>query len=333
MAFLVCKVKWKDAYKGIEIEYPQEDDGENWNFLQMQNRPHPEDVCVPQEHNLYGHVNVANNGNINIQRLGANRGTCCIDGVSIVFCAKRPGGVGLVVVGWYNKARVYNQSFGIPRPDNQATYNVINLTACQHCLIPADERCFRMPTLSTQQDFGNFGIVDDHYGPNYFINEREWTNLSIDERNAARSFVSDLCEYMENPNVFSYEDLSPKERRREAYYRSLRYQGFRRTILARDNRCALTKETTEKALETAHLIPAGNYENDQPSNGIMLRADLHRLFDANLFTFDTKGRVVIREDENGLSEEYRNRLMGKCLQNKTFRSVQATLSKCEFRDR
>lgn len=291
MAFLVCKVRWKDDYKGIERENQKRNDGENWNFLRMPNRPHAEDVCVPQEYNLYGHVNVAKNGNINIQKLGVDRGEW-IDGVSVVFCANRPN-VDLVVVGWYNKARVYSKSFRIPRPNSEATCNVIRFTACQYHLVPADRRCFRIPTRKTAQDFGGFGCAGDHYGPNYFLNEMEWGELNVEQRRAARSFVNDLCEYMENPNVISCgKDLSPKDRRREAYYRRLRYRGFRKTILARDNRCVLTKETTERTLEAAHLIPAGNYENDQPCNGIMLRADLHRLFDANLFTFDTKGKVV-----------------------------------------
>lgn len=334
MAFLVCKVEWKDAYKGIERKNPRKDDGENWNFLQMKNRPHPKDVCVPQEHNLYGHVNVPRNGNINIQKLGADRGEW-IDGVSVVFCANRPS-VGMVVVGWYNEARVYSQSFRIPRPNSEASCNVIRFTACQHHLVPADRRCFRIPTQKTQQDFGCFGGIGNYFGPNYFLNEMEWErlNLNAKKRGAARSFANDLCEYMEDPNVFSCdEDLSPKDRRREAYYRSLRYRGFRRKILSRDKRCVLTKETTEKTLEAAHLIPARNYENDQLCNGIMLRADLHRLFDANLFTFDTKGKVDIRGNENGLSKKYRKRLKGKRLPKKTFRRVQATLGKCEFRDR
>ena len=333
MAFLVCKVKWKDAYQGIERENQGKKDGENWNFLRMKKRPHPKDVCVPKKHNLYGHVNVAKNGNIRIQRLGANRGKC-IDGVSVVFCADRPS-VGLVVVGWYKKARVYKNSFRIPRPNNQATRNVINFTACQHHLVPADKRCFRIPTSQTEQDFGSFGGVSGRYSPYYFLNEIEWRELNVEQKSAARSFVNDLCEYMENPNAFPCdENLSPKERRREAYYRSLRYQGFRRKVFDRDRKCVITKETTEKALEAAHLIPAGNYENDQLCNGIMLRTDLHRLFDANLFTFDAKGQVVIRADENGLSEGYRSLLlMSKSLPKKTLRSVQATLRKCEFRDR
>ena len=88
-------------------------------------------------------------------------------------------------------------------------------------------------------------------------------------------------------------------RRREA--------GFRNKILTDDGaRCVLTGETTEQALDAAHLIPANMGGPDISCNGIALRADLHRLFDAGLFTFGKDGRVV--DIAPGLSEDYRQLL-------------------------
>ena len=87
------------------------------------------------------------------------------------------------------------------------------------------------------------------------------------------------------------------------YRGSKREAQFRALILACDDyRYVLTGEATTKALDAAHLIPAANGENDLPSNGITLRADLHRLFDAGLFTFAIDGRVVALAAE--LSEAY-----------------------------
>ncbi len=45
-------------------------------------------------------------------------------------------------------------------------------------------------------------------------------------------------------------------------------------------------------------------ENDIPLNGITLRADLHRLFDACLFTFKPNGKVKIVKRDTELSEAY-----------------------------
>jgi predicted restriction endonuclease len=47
-------------------------------------------------------------------------------------------------------------------------------------------------------------------------------------------------------------------------------------------KCAITGFDAEAALEAAHIIPYIKTENNDPSNGILLRADLHTLFDLNL---------------------------------------------------
>ena len=98
-----------------------------------------------------------------------------------------------------------------------------------------------------------------------------------------------------------------------------------------DNRCVLTGEVVKQALEAAHLIPAKEGENDMPFNGVALRADLHRLFDAGLFTFDGRGTVVNLAP--GLSSRYRRLLQGKKLPSATIARVKATLSLPTFLSR
>ncbi|MEH1887220.1 MULTISPECIES: HNH endonuclease signature motif containing protein [unclassified Nostoc] len=41
----------------------------------------------------------------------------------------------------------------------------------------------------------------------------------------------------------------------------------------------ITNFDAEVALEAAHIIPYSETENNHPSNGLLLRADLHTLFD------------------------------------------------------
>ena len=116
------------------------------------------------------------------------------------------------------------------------------------------------------------------------------------------------------------------------YRGSRREAGFRQMILAcDDHRCVLTGEATTKALDAAHLIPAAMGENDVPSNGITLRADLHRLFDAGLFTFDHDGRVVAIARE--LSEAYRRLLQNRRLPPSSLERVEVTLALPQFQDR
>ena len=121
------------------------------------------------------------------------------------------------------------------------------------------------------------------------------------------------------------------DRPRAAYRGSKREAWFRSVILELDaNRCVLTSEATVQALEAAHLIPAANGQNDVPSNGITLRADLHRLFDAGLFTFSPNGRVQL---DRQLREGYRELLRRRRLPKPTLERVRATLAHPQFKDR
>ena len=74
---------------------------------------------------------------------------------------------------------------------------------------------------------------------------------------------------------------------------------FRRWLLAMDKHCALTGETCESALEAAHIVPAHQGGCEVPSNGILLRADIHRLFDSDppKFEFCSRTGEVLTEAE------------------------------------
>lgn len=70
---------------------------------------------------------------------------------------------------------------------------------------------------------------------------------------------------------------------------------FREAVLrAHGRRCIVTGEAHPVVLDAAHVIPYAQSRTwkEKPRNGIVLRADLHRLFDAGLLSFD-EGRVSI----------------------------------------
>ncbi|WP_191084750.1 HNH endonuclease [Roseococcus microcysteis] len=73
-------------------------------------------------------------------------------------------------------------------------------------------------------------------------------------------------------------------------------QGAFRTAVLQDHdfRCAITGESTQQVLEAAHVLPYAAHpaHRTNPLNGIALRADLHRLFDAGLLSV-SDGRVVL----------------------------------------
>ena len=132
----------------------------------------------------------------------------------------------------------------------------------------------------------------------------------------------------------AYDLAATNQRPLATYLRSQRHAGFRSAILSRDdNRCAITGEATPQALEAAHLVPARDGENDIPTNGVALRADLHRLFDAGLFTFDPDGRVVLADQHAGVSDEYRHKLRNARLCPATLKRVHETLALPQFLQR
>ena len=167
---------------------------------------------------------------------------------------------------------------------------------------------------------------DIHWGTNTIVLKQgyrtghcRWLRLGAKRPEKVRWEASDLGESQDRPL--------------DRYWRSRRYAQFRKIILAADNHsCVITGEQTLEALEAAHLVPAKNGENDISCNGITLRADLHRLFDAGLFTFAESGRVII-VPKSLSSDAYRKLLRNRQLPSQTLARVKRTLALPQFRER
>lgn len=57
--------------------------------------------------------------------------------------------------------------------------------------------------------------------------------------------------------------------------------------------CAVTGESCADVLEAAHIGPFAASENHDVTNEILLRSDLHSLFDLHLIGVDTRGTLVV----------------------------------------
>lgn len=67
--------------------------------------------------------------------------------------------------------------------------------------------------------------------------------------------------------------------------------------------CAVTRSTARAVLEAAHIIPFSEGGTTDPSNGLLLRADIHTLFDLRLISIDTRDWTVL-VDESLSGTEY-----------------------------
>jgi putative restriction endonuclease len=83
-------------------------------------------------------------------------------------------------------------------------------------------------------------------------------------------------------------------------------QGSFRVIVtdAYERRCAITGERTLPALEAAHIKPYGSGGPHNPENGLLLRSDLHKLFDQAYVTVDADALKVVVS--NRIREEFEN---------------------------
>lgn len=84
--------------------------------------------------------------------------------------------------------------------------------------------------------------------------------------------------------------------RRRVLASIVRRQGqpaFRRKLLhAYDGACAITGEKAAWVLEAAHITPYRGPKSNAVSNGLLLRGDIHTLFDLYLMSIDASGQVV-----------------------------------------
>ncbi|MCY3726511.1 MAG: HNH endonuclease [Rhodobacteraceae bacterium] len=81
--------------------------------------------------------------------------------------------------------------------------------------------------------------------------------------------------------------------------------GFRSLIRTNyNNRCAITNEKTLPVLEAAHIKPYNLGGKHEPSNGILFRSDIHKLFDSGYVTVNSDYKFEVshrirQEFENG----------------------------------
>ena len=71
--------------------------------------------------------------------------------------------------------------------------------------------------------------------------------------------------------------------------------------------CSITGCRTEEALEAAHVVPVSEGGGYTPENGMLLRRDIHRLFDLDLVAIDPEGRVAVADQVSVDYKKYRGK--------------------------
>jgi putative restriction endonuclease len=87
---------------------------------------------------------------------------------------------------------------------------------------------------------------------------------------------------------------------------------FRKAMIAAyGSKCVITGCDAVDALEAAHISPYRGELTNHPQNGLLLRADLHSLFDLGLLSIDPSTRAVVLSEQ--LVNTHYGELAGKVI--------------------
>ena len=85
----------------------------------------------------------------------------------------------------------------------------------------------------------------------------------------------------------------------------------------------ISKERTPEVLDAAHIVPVDECGEDSIENAIILRTDIHRLYDRGMFLINPKnGKISMR---GNFSRKYKKLLRNVKLPERTLNRVQEAL--------
>lgn len=111
-------------------------------------------------------------------------------------------------------------------------------------------------------------------------------NKLCNPQNQIDSFSIPMDPGVQEPRSKYGEPVLVKPRLGQSSFRVLVTDAYKR-------RCALTGENTLVALEAAHIVPYANDGSHDVRNGLLLRADFHRLFDVGLVSVTPEMKIRI----------------------------------------
>lgn len=97
--------------------------------------------------------------------------------------------------------------------------------------------------------------------------------------------------------IDALEELDEGDSRRRVLAEQIRrenQQQFRQMVLdAYDSTCVVTDTDVPQVLQAAHIDPYRGKRSQKVTNGLLLRADLHLLYDAHLMTVEPESHILV----------------------------------------
>ena len=294
-------IGWMKYYQGITDKDSLQNGGK---FTDENEYGHEIFNFLPFNGDMYGYVQPSGKGDyfnrsINIDKLDAQKQKS-VDNVLSIWLASHPEKGGTWVVGWYENSTIYRTHQQAPTNSNrnfgnskiQFGYWVTAREEDCVCL-PIDERILKTPR-------GKGGIGQSNV---WYAQSKE--NITLEFRDKVEQLISKYraSEVIQLVGIrkkydqkFSDSDTQEDARKRilaSIVCRQGQSKFRRKLIKAYKGKCAISGSDVEQALEAAHIIPYNGKQTNNTSNGLLLRADLHTLFDLKLITIDPDTMKVL----------------------------------------
>jgi hypothetical protein len=207
------------------------------------------------------------------------------------------------VLGRYQNSRAAGLIWGVDQPEQDMREYLFFLSEPVPLNLPCAELADYLPTIAGDvirvPADGISRIEADFGGIERFV-RRRLLNTSVGGPILDMSGMIRLSE-RDMAKLQLLEPQNSKEGRQavvDTIIKRRGHPGFRQALLdAYEYRCAITNFTAVDALEAAYIVPFRGKATHHASNGLLLRADVHTLFDLGKIAVDTKTMSVVIGDD------------------------------------
>lgn len=214
-----------------------------------------------------------------------------------------------------NSEESINDEFFIAEEAPKDADLVFDADDVEHMSLP----CLHNAWLSRTQSFTDLGAAAAALARLRFENKSDPIRRpAVDYM--AHPLINELRDYLPDGALLEVSGDSAwdaeqilEDRRASGLRRSIIREGqsgFRSQLIAKYGcKCPITGATQAEVLQAAHIIPYKGSHSNEIGNGLLLRADIHLLFDCYLLSINPKHMHV--EVAPGVDDEFYRRLHGK----------------------
>lgn len=210
----------------------------------------------------------------------------------------------------------YEESFVAGLSPESSHYTVKAAIDCGRLVSSVSTKMSNYKFLDERVEGGleNGAKIDKITWAKYYITERKLVDMASLRQDIASEYKDYEYAFVveEHTEPAAEMTIPNDEERRQTYARRVR-RGQSRFRMALQklygSRCAFTGTPEETVLEACHIIPHAKTGDNSLDNGLLLRSDIHVLFDEHLMTLANDGlRILVHKDVT--APEYIN-LSGK----------------------